>query len=204
MAWDRCDMCHVPTQCRRRAASVCASGGDQPPPGLQPLACGEPARSSAFPTHHPAALRLMPFNEKDPEKDPYEHLPHHGKVFIENGKESYWNFSSAQVGQVDRGTMRGWRPFTAKGAHFELSVPIETPHEFANWGNTPVQFYEVPIFGDYYDIPFERTCVEARQIPEGRITKWVNTHRDNIIEKQKQVYEHPEEFWPNVFKTPPA
>ena len=59
MAWDRCDMCHMPTQCRRRAASVCASGGDQPPPGLQPLACGEPARSSAFPTHHSIALSAM-------------------------------------------------------------------------------------------------------------------------------------------------
>ena len=58
MAWDRCDMCHMPTQCRRRAASVCASGGDQPPPGLQPLACGEPARSSAFPTHHSIETRL--------------------------------------------------------------------------------------------------------------------------------------------------
>jgi hypothetical protein len=58
MAWDRCDMCHMPTPCRPHAASVCASGGDQPPQGLQPLARGEPARSSAIPTQHSAALRL--------------------------------------------------------------------------------------------------------------------------------------------------
>jgi hypothetical protein len=42
----------------RRVHDMCI-GRQPPPPGLQPLARGEPAKQSAFPAHHPTAFPTM-------------------------------------------------------------------------------------------------------------------------------------------------
>jgi hypothetical protein len=99
-------------------------------------------------------------------KDLYEHVPHKGKHFEENGRLYYWNFSQAKVGTVVKRKDRAWRQTAdpSKG---------EPTGNMLNLGGEPVPEIAIYIFGFYFDIDTHVECVNAAQTKEDRITKWL-------------------------------
>ena len=117
----------------------------------------------------PSLTPFRPMKDKLLEENPYEHVPHQGKHFTENGKRCYWTFSSAtRVGERIRRRDRGWRP-TGKC----ITEIAGEPQVIPGLGGTPVRSVFVYSPGFYYDIENDLECVEARNTTKGRIVKWV-------------------------------
>ena len=113
-------------------------------------------------------------------KKPYDAVPHRGEVFIENGVPCYWNFSSARVGSVSRGSSWAWRP---------LGMPIiskSAAKTLTHLGGSPVQAFAMQVPGFYYEIDRHVECVDAMNTPSGRITKWID-HHPLSAEKQQSL-----------------
>lgn len=118
-------------------------------------------------------MGLMDLNSQS---NPYDHVPHHGKKFIEDNTQYYWSFTSARVGTRYRNMETGFCP---KGKPVEQApVPAPAGRYFEG-----LPMFTIQVSGFYYRIPVDVTAVEERQTPVGRIVKW----RNNLPFSPEQV-----------------
>ncbi len=129
------------------------------------------------------------------EDDIYANVPNKGKVFSENGKRYWWNFSDAEVGYRDN------TPGTAFAPHlWDPNSPVPAPYTHANQnvlygepgepvvipglGGKPVRPVQMQVLGMYYTIDQDVKCIDARETPDGRITLWEDSFPLSGYEQQ--------------------
>jgi hypothetical protein len=108
----------------------------------------------------------MPILKNEP--DPYNHVPHQGKHFTEEGKSFYWNFADVKPGTRYKSKAEAWVQ-TGQIVH-NVGTESERHPLFPN--ALPVVPVMIHIPGFYYEIDSDVTAVANAVTPEGVITKW--------------------------------
>lgn len=102
------------------------------------------------------------------EPDPYDHVPHRGERFTEEGKSFYWNFADVKPGTRYKSKKRAWAQ-TGQIVHTVGTEPQEHP---LFPGTSPVVPVMIHVPGFYYEIDSDVTAVANANTPDGTITKW--------------------------------